>query len=185
MLKLRQMQQRKQQEKQQQSGSALVLETSLTPAQLRLRQDLASIDIPPTVLLDESDLLANSTAYMTILPDEGFYRSGTFKFSLHFKDTYPIEPPKVKCLNKIYHPNIDVSGNVCLNILREDWSPVLDLQSILVGLLLLFLEPNAKDPLNKDAAFDLQADANKFGAHVQATMRGGVLRNVRYDRVVS
>ncbi len=40
-------------------------------------------------------------------------------------------------------------GNVCLNILREDWKPVLNLNSVMVGLQYLFLEPNADDPLNK------------------------------------
>lgn len=52
-------------------------------------------------------------------------------------------------VKKIYHPNIDLEGNVCLNILREDWKPVLSLQSIVVGLQFLFLEPNPDDPLNK------------------------------------
>lgn len=51
--------------------------------------------------------------------------------------------------SQIYHPNIDYEGNVCLNILREDWNPVLNLNSIMVGLQYLFLEPNANDPLNK------------------------------------
>jgi len=52
-------------------------------------------------------------------------------------------------LTQIYHPNVDLEGNVCLNILREDWKPVLNLTSVMVGLQYLFLEPNADDPLNK------------------------------------
>lgn len=52
---------------------------------------------------------------------------------------------------QIYHPNVDLEGNVCLNILREDWKPVLNLNSIMVGLQYLFLEPNPTDPLNKGA----------------------------------
>jgi len=52
-------------------------------------------------------------------------------------------------IKKIYHPNIDLDGNICLNILREDWKPVLNINSILVGLQFLFLEPNPEDPLNK------------------------------------
>ena len=53
--------------------------------------------------------------------------------------------------SQIYHPNVDLEGNVCLNILREDWKPVLNLNSVMVGLQYLFLEPNADDPLNKGA----------------------------------
>lgn len=52
-------------------------------------------------------------------------------------------------ISQIYHPNVDLEGNVCLNILREDWKPVLNLNSVMVGLQYLFLEPNADDPLNK------------------------------------
>lgn len=52
---------------------------------------------------------------------------------------YPHEPPKVKCETPVYHPNIDLDGNVCLNILREDWKPVLTINSIVYGLQYLFL----------------------------------------------
>jgi ubiquitin-protein ligase len=48
---------------------------------------------------------------------------------------------------------VDLEGNVCLNILREDWKPVLNLNSVMVGLQYLFLEPNADDPLNKGEHF--------------------------------
>ena len=50
---------------------------------------------------------------------------------------------------------MDLEGNVCLNILREDWKPVLNLNSVMVGLQYLFLEPNADDPLNKGEHFRL------------------------------
>jgi hypothetical protein len=66
--------------------------------------------------------------------------------------------PFTKLSWKIYHPNVDLEGNVCLNILREDWKPVLNLNSVMVGLQYLFLEPNADDPLNKGAALILLAD---------------------------
>ena len=79
----------------------------------------------------------------------GFYKKGTFTFKVKINNNYPHEPPKVTLTEKIYHPNIDLQGNVCLNILREDWKPVLNLNSILVGLQYLFLEPNPDDPLNK------------------------------------
>lgn len=52
---------------------------------------------------------------------------------------YPHDPPKVKCETMVYHPNIDLEGNVCLNILREDWKPVLTINSIIYGLQYLFL----------------------------------------------
>lgn len=57
---------------------------------------------------------------------------------------YPHEPPKVKCETPVYHPNIDLEGNVCLNILREDWKPVLTVNSIVYGLQYLFLVSSVK-----------------------------------------
>lgn len=63
---------------------------------------------------------------------------------------------------QIYHPNIDVDGNVCLNILREDWKPVLDINAVIYGLIYLFYEPNPDDPLNREAAELLRTDIRKF-----------------------
>lgn len=73
------------------------------------------------------------------------YRSGSFLFSFAVPNAYPHEPPKVKCLTKVYHPNIDLEGNVCLNILREDWKPVLTITSIIYGLNFLFLVREIKE----------------------------------------
>lgn len=71
---------------------------------------------------------------LTIEPDEGMYKGGSFKFTFAINNNFPHDPPKVKCTQKIYHPNIDLEGNVCLNILREDWKPVLNLNAVVVGL---------------------------------------------------
>lgn len=71
---------------------------------------------------------------LTIAPDEGMYKDGIFDFDFVISQDFPHQPPKVRCEQKIYHPNIDLDGNVCLNILREDWKPVLNLQAVVVGL---------------------------------------------------
>jgi len=71
---------------------------------------------------------------LTIDPDEGMYRGGKFTFDFAINQNFPHEPPKVRCRETIYHPNIDLEGKVCLNILREDWKPVLNLNAVIVGL---------------------------------------------------
>jgi ubiquitin-conjugating enzyme E2 M len=71
---------------------------------------------------------------LTIEPDEGMYKGGRFHFNFAINQNFPHDPPKVKCTQKIYHPNVDLEGNVCLNILREDWKPVLNLNAVIVGL---------------------------------------------------
>lgn len=78
---------------------------------------------------------------LTIEPDEGMYKGGLFKFSFGVNQNFPHDPPKVKCTQKIYHPNIDMEGNVCLNILREDWKPVLNLNAVIVGMQVCSLLP--------------------------------------------
>jgi len=85
-----------------------------------------SIEFP-----DPDDIL---NFVLTIVPDEGMYRGGRFTFSFAITPGFPHEPPKVLCREKIYHPNIDIEGKVCLNILREDWKPVLNLNAVIVGL---------------------------------------------------
>ena len=75
---------------------------------------------------------------LTIEPDEGLYKGGVFTFTFSVNQNFPHDPPKVKCSQKIYHPNIDTEGNVCLNILREDWKPVLNLNAVIVGMQVRF-----------------------------------------------
>uniref|UniRef100_A0A8C4RB72 NEDD8-conjugating enzyme UBC12 n=1 Tax=Eptatretus burgeri TaxID=7764 RepID=A0A8C4RB72_EPTBU len=95
---------------------------------------------------------------------------------------YPHDPPKVKCETQVYHPNIDLEGNVCLNILREDWKPVLTINSIVYGLQYLFLEPNPEDPLNKEAAEVLQNNRKLFEQNVLRSMRGGYVGSLCFER---
>ena len=103
--------------------------------------------------------------------------------------------------DQIYHPNVDLEGNVCLNILREDWKPVLNLNSVMVGLQYLFLEPNADDPLNKgifylivviliksfftEAALEMSKNREQFLHNVKQSMRGGHIKGVHYDSVLA
>ncbi|KAI9206189.1 ubiquitin-conjugating enzyme/RWD-like protein [Polychytrium aggregatum] len=165
-------------------ASPAATKSKIPAAQLRIQKDLGDIEqIPRTMKLvfpDPNDLFNSE---LTIAPDEGFYRGGIFRFSFKINTNYPHEPPKVLCLSKIYHPNIDLDGNVCLNILREDWKPVLNINAVLVGLQYLFLEPNADDPLNKEAAEVLRANRTVFENNVRRAMNGQSVDGVQYDRV--
>mmetsp|Transcript_51681 Transcript_51681/g.134901 ORF Transcript_51681/g.134901 Transcript_51681/m.134901 type:complete len:182 (+) Transcript_51681:24-569(+) len=113
---------------------------------------------------------------VTLLPDEGFWKGGKFSFSFSIPSDYPHTPPKVLCTTKVFHPNIDLEGKVCLNILRDDWKPVLDISAVINGLFFLFLEPNPSDPLNKDAAELMKDNIAQFKAVVQRSLRGDIPR---------
>jgi ubiquitin-conjugating enzyme E2 M len=98
---------------------------------------------------------------LDVSPESGHWQGARFNFSLTIPDSYPHEPPKVHCNTKIYHPNIDLEGHVCLNILRKDWKPVLDINAVIYGIIYLFYDPNPDDPLNKDAAQLLRDDVKQ------------------------
>lgn len=158
--------------------------TKITPAQLRLQKDITELDIPRSIKLTFPNPADLFNFQLSICPQEGYYQSGTFRFTVEVNNNFPMEPPKIKCMDKIYHPNIDLSGNVCLNILREDWSPVLNLNSVLIGLNFLFLEPNPNDPLNKDAANVLSKNKALFTKNVKKSMRGGYIDDEYYDKII-
>lgn len=180
MLKLRQLKAQADKEKAEGKPGKKV-----TGAQLRVQNDVAELDsLPPTMRVefpDKNDLMHFK---MHLRPDEGLYVGGKFTFEFSINANYPIEPPKVRCVEKVYHPNIDLEGNVCLNILREDWKPILNLNAVLVGLQFLFLEPNYADPLNKDAAKSLQSNPQAFAREVYQSIRGGRIGFESFDRVI-
>lgn len=149
---------------------------------LRVQKDVNELDVPSTITVNfpSPDDLMNMK--LTLTPAEGYYARSTFNFSIRVPDDYPHKPPKVKCETKVYHPNIDLQGNVCLNILRQDWNPVLTLSAVLYGLQLLFLEPNPDDPLNKEAAALLKKDKFAFKHNVDISLRGGWVDGESFSR---
>ncbi|CEM04506.1 unnamed protein product [Vitrella brassicaformis CCMP3155] len=153
------------------------------PGEIRIQKELDELELPPHTSIavpDKNNLMA---FHITIAPDEGFWKGATYKFVFNVPGAYPHEPPKVKCETKIYHPNIDLQGNVCLNILREDWKPVLSINTIVYGLLYLFLEPNPGDPLNHEAADALRTDRVNFARLVGRSLKGGVVAGESFPKL--
>ena len=83
---------------------------------------------------------------------------------------YPIIAPKIKLEHNIFHPNFDHDGNICLNILREDWKPMYNIFSIVTGLNSLFDEPNPNDPLNVEAGEMMRNNFNEFKNVVRGSL---------------
>ena len=81
-------------------------------------------------------------------PADTPYKDGLFKLELFYTDKYPSEPPKVRFLNKIYHPNIDKLGRICLDILKDKWSAVIQMRTLGLSLMALLANPNLDDPLD-------------------------------------
>uniref|UniRef100_A0A3B0MRK4 Ubiquitin-conjugating enzyme E2 (RUB1 homologue), putative n=1 Tax=Theileria annulata TaxID=5874 RepID=A0A3B0MRK4_THEAN len=108
----------------------------------------------------------NNIMNMEILikPREGIYKDMKITFSFHIPNQYPNDRPKIYCTSKIIHPNIlgtnadKCKGAVCLNILREDWLPIYTIDTAIIGLVNLLIEPQFENPLDKFAANLLQKD---------------------------
>lgn len=89
----------------------------------------------------------------TIFGPEGTpYEGGIFYLDIKFSDEYPFKPPKIYFKTPIYHCNINKQGGICLDILKDNWSPSLNIGKLLLSICSLLAEPNPNDPLVHDIA---------------------------------
>lgn len=80
-------------------------------------------------------------------PSDSPFQSGVFFLDIKFPPDYPFKPPQVKFLTRIYHPNINNEGGICLDILKRQWSPALTISKVLLSICSLLTDPNPDDPL--------------------------------------
>ncbi|NXU65719.1 UB2D1 enzyme, partial [Horornis vulcanius] len=99
-------------------------------------------------------------------PDSA-YQGGVFFLTVHFPTDYPFKPPKIAFTTKIYHPNINSNGSICLDILRSQWSPALTVSKVLLSICSLLCDPNPDDPLVPDIAQIYKSDKEKYNRHAR------------------
>jgi ubiquitin-conjugating enzyme E2 D/E len=80
-------------------------------------------------------------------PPDSPYSGGVFFVNIHFPPDYPFKPPKVSFHTKVYHPNVNSQGSICLDILKDQWSPALTISKVLLSISSLLTDPNPDDPL--------------------------------------
>ncbi|CAD8053690.1 unnamed protein product [Paramecium sonneborni] len=121
----------------------------------------------PRIIKETQNLAKDKVQGIEVTPDPGNfkhffviiigppntpYEGGVFEVELLLPDDYPMSPPKCVFNTKIYHPNIDNLGRICLDVLKDKWSPALQIRSILLSIQVLLSSPNPDDPLNNEAA---------------------------------
>ncbi|EDO33599.1 predicted protein [Nematostella vectensis] len=112
------------------------------------------------VKVDESNILYWQGL---IVPEMPPYNKGAFRIEICFPAEYPFKPPKITFKTKIYHPNIDEKGQVCLPIISpENWKPATKTEQVIQALLALVHDPEPEHPLRADLAEEYSKDKKKF-----------------------
>mmetsp|Transcript_10297 Transcript_10297/g.23233 ORF Transcript_10297/g.23233 Transcript_10297/m.23233 type:complete len:155 (-) Transcript_10297:195-659(-) len=123
-------------------------------ARNRLIQELREIarnPDPDIVLKMTGDTIEDWQAFVQG-PKDSPYEGARYKLHISCSTNYPMSPPQVTFVTKIFHPNVNFStGELCLDILKSDWSPAWTLQYVCRAVVALMLDPNADSPLNCDA----------------------------------
>lgn len=112
--------------------------------------------------VDNADFFTWSA--MIFGPADSPYAGGTFRLNIAFPSDYPFKPPIVTFATKIYHPNINAAGGICLDILKGQWSPALSISKVLLSILSLLTDANPNDPLVPDIATQYKQNRAAYDA---------------------
>jgi len=113
----------------------------------RLQQD------PPvgvTASPDEEDIMKWQAVIFG--PESSEWENGVFKLTMTFSEDYPNRAPSVVFVTPIFHPNVYANGNICLDILQNQWTSIYDIAAILTSIQSLLTDPNPNSPANAEAA---------------------------------
>ncbi|KAI8052631.1 ubiquitin-conjugating enzyme/RWD-like protein [Thamnidium elegans] len=136
----------------------------------RIQKEIMDLDRDPPpgiTCYPKDDTITDLEAW----PPDSPYEAGLFKLSIQIPDRYPFQPPQIKFVTSIYHPNIDDTGRICADILKMgekgEWKPAINLSTALTSLRQLLAAPNPDDPLNADIAREYQLDHPSFLKNAQ------------------
>ena len=130
----------------------------------RLTKELQEIRKDPPLNISAGPINDNLFEWEAVLlgPSETPYEGGVFILNIHISKDYPMKPPNILFKTKIYHPNINSTGAICLDILKSNWSPSLTISKLLLSICSLLNDPNCDDPLVPDIAKEYKQNYDLF-----------------------
>eukprot|EP01064_Diplonema_japonicum_P016990 TRINITY_DN2504_c0_g1_i5.p1 TRINITY_DN2504_c0_g1~~TRINITY_DN2504_c0_g1_i5.p1 ORF type:complete len:167 (+),score=38.90 TRINITY_DN2504_c0_g1_i5:56-502(+) len=131
----------------------------------RIKKEFVDLqkDIPANISagpVSEGDMFSWKATIMG--PESSPYQGGMFFLNVQFPADYPFKPPRLQFTTKLYHPNINSNGGICLDILRDHWSPALTISRVLLSVCSLLTDPNPEDPLVPDIARLFKSDRGQY-----------------------
>jgi len=105
-------------------------------------------------------------------PSSSPYEGGKFVLDIRLPNNYPLEPPHIVFRTPILHPNVSFpDGEICLDVLKSQWSPALSLQKVLLSISSLLTDPNFSDPLNASATSLFYRNSAAYYAQCRAMVQ--------------
>eukprot|EP00160_Parvularia_atlantis_P017670 Unigene6181_Nuclearia_a/m.19009 Unigene6181_Nuclearia_a/g.19009 ORF Unigene6181_Nuclearia_a/g.19009 Unigene6181_Nuclearia_a/m.19009 type:complete len:172 (-) Unigene6181_Nuclearia_a:163-678(-) len=128
--------------------------TNVSSSAKRIQKELAEISLDPPCNCSAGPKGDNLYEWVSTImgPAGSPYASGVFFLEITFPQDYPFRPPKVTFRTRIYHCNINSNGAICLDILKDQWSPALTISKVLLSICSLLTDCNPNDPLVGDIA---------------------------------
>ncbi|KAM6108264.1 ubiquitin-conjugating enzyme E2 T [Pterocles gutturalis] len=134
----------------------------------RLKRELSllSTEPPPGITCWQNENQLDELRAQILGGADTPYEKGIFNLEIVVPERYPFEPPKIRFLTPIYHPNIDSAGRICLDVLKLPpkgaWRPSLNISTLLTSIQLLMAEPNPDDPLMADISSEYKYNKQLF-----------------------
>jgi len=131
-------------------------------------KNLVNHDIPETIKdveINDDDVYGEHFVLIKGPKDTPF-ENGIFKISINMPIDYPFKPPKMIFKTRVYHPNITSDGTICIDILKDQWSSALRLNSVILSISDLLANPNPNDPLVPDIARQYSTNREHYNKNV-------------------